>query len=176
MRIERGDGKITLYFERSPNQRAMATLHVMIMGGLVLGLLSGAMYGLFFATAYNRVSVSLFFIACAGLAAWNGSSSLFDPDYTAVFDLRARTVTLIESGVITHQRGPVSFDDVIGVGTRVGVAASHRSVVAELMLATGEQWRLGYELIRVRPASSSEIPRLIAKLRKLTGLPGGNSD
>ena len=35
MRIERGDGKITLTFERSPDQRAMTTLHMLVMGGFV---------------------------------------------------------------------------------------------------------------------------------------------
>jgi hypothetical protein len=35
-------------------------------------------------------------------------------------DLRALTVTLTESGLVTRERGPVSFDDGIRVGTRVG--------------------------------------------------------
>jgi hypothetical protein len=176
MRIDRGDGKITLVFERSPDQRAMTSLHMLIMGGFVVGLLYGAVYGLLYAPLSRSLPVALFFIPCAALAAWNGSISLFEPDYTTVFDLAARTVTLTERGGITRQRGPVSFDDVIGVGTRVGAAVSRRSVVAELVLAGGEAWRLGYELIWVRPASTSEIPDMIAHLRELTGLPGGNSD
>jgi hypothetical protein len=102
--------------------------------------------------------------------------TLLNQDCTTVFDLKARTVTLVKSGLITRTNGPLSFDEIIGLGTRVGFAGRHRSVIAELALADGEQWRLGYELIWLRPVSSSEIPRLIARLRKATGLPGNNAD
>jgi hypothetical protein len=116
------------------------------------------------------------FLGCAALAAWNGFSTLLNGNCVTVFDLKARTVTLVKSGLITRTSGPVSFDEIIGLGTRVGFADRHRSVIAELALANGEQWRLGYELIWMRPVSSSEIPRRIAQLRKATGLPGGNAD
>src|ERR1700749_4452250 len=110
MRIERGDDKITLTFDRPPDQRAMTTLHMLVMGGFVVGLLYGAAYGLIHAPLSRSLPVALFFVAYAALAAWNGAVSMFEPDYTTVFDLRARTVTLTESGLVTRQRGPVSFD------------------------------------------------------------------
>jgi hypothetical protein len=176
MHIERGDGKVTLYFERSPNQQAMAGFHALLMGALVCALLFGAIYRLVHVPPSQSLPIALFFIACAALAAWNGSTSLFESDYATVFDLRARTVILRESGVMTRQHGPVSFDQIIGVRTRVGFALNHRSVIAELMLASGEEWRLGYELIWLRPVSSSDIPDVIARLRKATGLPGCDSD
>jgi hypothetical protein len=175
MHIERGDGRVTLYFEQSPNQQAMAGLHALMMGGFVCALLYGAIYRLLHAPASQSLPVALFFVGCAALAAWNGWTSMLEQNYTTVFDLRARTVTLTEGGIITRQRGPVSFDDIVGVGTRVGFAVKHRSVIAELMLASGDQWRVGYELIWLRPASTSEIPDVIADLRKATGLSGSNS-
>ena len=167
---------MTLYFERSSNQRAMATLHVLIMGGLAVALLCGAVYKLVHAPFSGSLSTALFLVGCAGFAAWNGATSLLDPDYTTVVDLKARTVTVTETSIITRQRGPVSFDDVVGLGMRVGFAQNHRSVIAELGLSNGECWRLGHELIWLRPSSSSDIPGLIRRLRKATGLAGDHME
>lgn len=176
MHIERGDGKLTLFFERSADQRAMASLHLLIMGGFVVGLLYGAVYGLLHAPLSHSIPVALFFAGAAAFATWNGSTSLLEPDYTTVFDLKARRVTLTESGLLTRQRGPVPFDEITGLDTRVGAAMGRRSVIAELVLAQGEQWRLGYQVIWVRKASSSDIPGVIAQLREATDLPGRDSD
>jgi hypothetical protein len=175
MRIERSGGRVTLYFEISPNQQAMTVLFGLVMAGLVIGLLYGCIHTILYAPARVGQVVPLF-LGCAALAAWNGISTLLNGDCVTVFDLKARTVTLVKSGLITRTSGPVSFDEIIGLGTRVGFADRHRSVIAELALANGEQWRLGYELIWLPPVSSSEIPRRVAQLRKATGLPGGNAD
>lgn len=176
MRIECSDAKITLTFERSPEQRAAATLHMLFMGGFAAFLLYYAVYGLLYAPISRSLPVALFFVAGAAFAVWNGSTSLLDPDYTTAFDLKARSVTVTESSVITRQRGPVSFDDIIGLGTRVGNENKTRSVIAELALANGERWKLGSDWIWLRPVSASDIPRLIARLRKATGLPREDSD
>jgi hypothetical protein len=176
MRIEHGDHRVTLFFERPPNLRAMATLHALFMGGFTCFLLFGAVYVLVAGRASNAAGTALLFVACAAFAAWNGATSLLDPDYTAVFDLKARTATLTETSIVTRQRGPVSFDDVVSLGTRVGFASNHRSVIAELTLADGECWRLGYELIRLKPSASSEIPGVIKRLRKATGLAGEHTE
>jgi len=175
MDIEHGEGRITLYFERPPNQRAMATLHALLMSGLVCFLLFGAIH-LLVAGPASRAGTALFFVACAAFAGWNGATSLLDPDYTTIFDLKARTVTVTEASIITRQRGPVSFDDIIALDTRVGFASNHRSVIAELTLANGECWRFGYELIWLRPSASSDIPTQIKRLRKATGLAGEHTE
>jgi hypothetical protein len=176
MRIEHGDHRITLYYERPPNLRAMATLHALFMGGFTCFLLLGAVYVLIAARGSNPVGTAVLFVACAAFAAWNGATSLFDPDITTVFDLKARTAALTERSIVTRQRGPVPFDDIVSLGTRVGFASNHRSVIAELTLADGECWRLGYELIRLKPSASSEIPGVIKRLRKATGLAGEHTE
>jgi len=176
MRIEHGDHSVTLHYERPPNLRAMATLHGLFMGGFTCFLLVGAVYVLAASRGSNPAGTALLFVACAAFAAWNGATSLLEPDCTSVFDLKARTATLTESSIITRQRGPVSFDDIVSLGTRVGFAGNHRSVIAELTMADGECWRLGYELIRLKPAASSDIPAVIKRLRKATGLAGEHTE
>jgi len=94
-----GDSKITLTFERSPGQWAAATLHMPFMGGFAAFLRYYALYGLLHAPLSRSLPVALFFVAGAAFAAWNGSTSLLDPDYTAIFDLDARSVTVTESSV-----------------------------------------------------------------------------
>jgi len=44
------------------------------------------------------------------------------------------------------------------------------------MLANGEQWRLGYELIWLRPSPTSDIRRLVARVGKATGLAEDHTD
>jgi hypothetical protein len=176
MHIERGDGRIALHFELSTIQQAMTVLFGLVMAGFVVGLLYGCVHAILYATTARALQIVPFFLGCAALATWNGASTLLNQGCTTIFDLKARTVTLIKSGLVTRESGPVSFDEIIGLGTRVGFADRHRSVIAELVLATGEQWRLGRELIWLRPASSSEIPHLIAQVRKATGLAGRNEE
>ena len=176
MHIERGEHSVTLHYERPPNQRAMAMLHGLFMGGFTCFLVFGAVYVLVAARGSNPAGTALLFAACAAFAAWNGATSLLEPDTTAVFDFKARAATLTETSIITRRRGPVSFDEIINLGTRVGFAGNHRSVIAELTLADGECWRLGYELIRLKPSASSEIPGVIKHLRKATGLPGEHTE
>jgi len=176
MHIEHGEHSVALYYERPPNLRAMATLHALFMGGFTCFLLVGAVYVRVGARGSNPAGTALLFVACAAFAAWNGATSLLEPDCTAVFDLKARTATLTESSIITRQRGPVSFNDIVSLGTRVGFASNHRSVIAELTLADGECWSLGYELIRLKPSASSDIPGVIKRLRKATGLPGAHTE
>jgi hypothetical protein len=136
----------------------MASLHALVMGGFVLGLLYGAGYAILYAPASRAALVALFFIAGAAFACWNGTSALLEPDYTTVFDLAARTVTLTERSLTRRQRGPVSFDNVAELNATIGYAANRRSVIAVLKLKNGEQWRLGYDYIWVRPASTSNVP------------------
>ncbi len=93
-----------------------------------------------------------------------------------MFDSAARTVTLTESGFSARQRGPVTFDDVAALNTKVGYAASRRSVIVWLKLKNGEECRLGYDAIWVRPASASEFRPLIGKLRGELGLGGEDAD
>jgi hypothetical protein len=176
MYLERGDGRVTLYFEVSPNQQAMTAVYALVMAGVVIGLLYGCVHAILYAATARALQIVPFFLGCAALAGWNGASTFLNQDCTTVFDLRTRTATLTKSGLITRRCGPVSFDEIVGLGTRVGFADNHRSVIAELMLSSGEQWRLGYELIWLRPVSSSDIPGLIAQLRKATGLAGRNEE
>ncbi len=175
MHLEHDEGSITLCFERSPNQRAMAALHALLMGGLVCLLLFGAIHLLVTAPA-TRGGTALFLAACAAFAAWNGATSLLEADYATVFDLKARTVSVTETSIMTRGRGPISFDEVAGLSNRVGFASNHRSVIAELILTNGDTWRLGYELIWLKPSSSSDIPGLIKMARKATGLRGQHSE
>jgi hypothetical protein len=93
-----------------------------------------------------------------------------------VFDSAARTVTLTESGFSARQRGPVSLDDVAVLNTKVGYAASRRSVIVWLTPKNGEEWRLGHDVIWVRPASANEFRPLIGKLRGELGLGGEDAD
>jgi hypothetical protein len=58
----------------------------------------------------------------------------------------------------------------------MAIVQNHRSVIAELTLADGERWRLGYELIWLQPSASSEIPGLIKRLRKATGPAGDHTE
>ncbi len=169
----RDDGKITLVFERGPDQRAAATLQALFMGGVIFALLCGCVYAILQLDPARSALVVPLFLVCACLAAWNGFEPQLQPDYTTVFDLVARTATLTESSNFsTHQRGPVSFDDIAGLGTRVNYVARRRSVIVWLLLKNGEEWRLGYDAIWVRPASASQFVPMIAKLRGELGLGG----
>jgi len=176
MHIERREGSVTLYFELSPSQQAMTILFALVMAGFIIGLLYGCIQAILHATTARALQIVPFFLGCAAFAAWNGVSTLLNQDCTTVFDLGTRTATLTKGGIITRQYGPVSFDEIAGLGTRVGFAERHRSVIAELVLSSGEQWRLGYELIWLRPASSSGIPDLIANVREATGLAGRDEE
>src|SRR5262249_6306790 len=117
MHIERGEHSVTLHYERPPNQRAMAMLHGLFMGGFTCFLVFGGVYVLVAVLGSNPAGTALLFAACAAFAAWNGAPSLLEPDTTAVFDLKARAATLTETSIITRQRGPVSFDEIINLGT-----------------------------------------------------------
>jgi len=72
--------------------------------------------------------------------------------------------------------GPVPFDAVAGLNTRASYAASMRCVVIFLNLVDGEEWRLGYDAIWVRPATTSQFRPMIARLRRELGLSGDDSD
>ena len=172
----RRDGKIFLVFERAPDQRAMATLHALFMGGLVVALLYGSVYAILYLDPARSALVVPFFLACAAFAGWNGTAPMLEPDYTTEFDCASRSVTVTEQGFSTRQRGPVSLDDVVGLDTRVGYAASRRSVIVWLVLKNGEEWRLGYDAIWVRPSTASAFGAMIAKLRGELGLGGKDTD
>ena len=175
MHIERGDGRITLIFQQSAGQQATSGLYLLVMAGAIGGLLFGCIYVIVVNPARIMQVVPLF-LGCAAVATVNLASGLRDRDCATLFDLTARTVTCMESGLISRTRGPVSFDEIVGLSTRVGFAQNHRSVIAELTLSNGETWRLGYELTWVRPSSTSDIPRLVAKVRKATGLSGDHTE
>jgi len=85
-------------------------------------------------------------------------------------------VTVTERGWSTIVHGPVPFDAVAGLNTRAGYAASMRCVVIFLSLVDGEEWRLGYDAIWVRPATTSQFRPMIARLRRELGLSGDDSD
>ena len=175
MHIERGDGRITLIFQQSAGQQATSGIYLLVMAAAVCGLLFGCVY-VIVVNPSRIIPVVPLFLGCAGLATANVVSGLRDRDCASLFDLAARTVTCMESGLISRTRGPVSFDGIAERSTRVGFAQNHRSVIAELKLANGETWRLGYELIWLRPSSTSDIPHLVAKVRKATGLAGDHTD
>ncbi len=172
----RRDGKIILVFERGADQRASATLLALFMGGMVAMLVYASVYAILHADPARSALVVPFLVACAGLAIWNAADSMLEPDYTTVFDNAARTVTLTESGFSTRRRGPVSFDAIAALDTRVGYAARRRSVIVWLKLKNGEEWRLGYDAIWVRPATASQFRPLVAKLRGELGLGGEDID
>jgi len=69
----RRDGKITLVFERAPDQRASATLHAMLMGGLVVASSTPPSTQFSAPTPRRQRWRSLFSSACAGFAVWNGA-------------------------------------------------------------------------------------------------------
>jgi hypothetical protein len=173
--LRRGD-KIILVFERAPDQRASATLLALFMGGLVVALLYAAVYAILHADPAKSALAVPFLVGCAGFAVWNGTDPLLEPDYTTVFDPAARTVTLTESAWSSRTRGPVLFDDIKALDTRVGYAARRRSVIVWLKLRNGEEWRLGYDAIWVRPATASQFRPLIAKLRAELNLGGEDID
>jgi hypothetical protein len=50
---------------------------------------------------------------------------------TTVFDLKARPAALTETSIITRKRGPVSFDEIVSLGTRSALPA----IIAELTMA-----------------------------------------
>jgi hypothetical protein len=175
MHIDRGDGKVTLIFQQSAAQQATSGIYLLVMAGAVCGLLFGCVY-VIVANPARIIPVVPLFLGCAALAAVNVVSGLRDRDCATLFDLTARTVTCMESGAISRTRGPISFNDIAELSTRVGFAQNHRSVIAEMKLANGETWRLGYELIWLRPSSTSDIPHLVAKVRKATGLSGGHTE
>jgi len=173
----RDDGNITLVFERGPDQRATATLHALLMAGITAALLYGAVYMILQADPAQSALMAPVFVGCAGFAVWNGIEPQLQPDYTTVFDLTARTATVTESNSFsTRQRGPASFDDIAGLGTRVGYVVHRRSVIVWLLLKNGEEWRLGHDAIWVRPAAASQFVPMIAKLRGELGLGGGDAD
>jgi hypothetical protein len=175
MHIDRGDGRVTLIFQQSAAQQATSGIYLLVMAGVACGLLFGCVYVIVVNPARVMQVVPLF-LGCAALATVNLVSGLRDRDCATLFDLTTRTVTCMESGLISRTRGPVAFGEIVGLSTRVGFAQNHRSVIAELMLANGETWRLGYELIWLRPSSTSDIPHLVAKVRKATGLSGGHTE
>jgi hypothetical protein len=172
--IERSGKTITLVFEKPAKQRAMGSLHALMLGGVVCVLLYGAVYAILYLD--NGGTTALLFLGCAAFGTWNALDPLLEPEYTTVFDLKARTVTLTESGWSTRVRGPASFDDVAELSTKGGYAASMRCAIVFLTLNDGEQWRLGYDYIWVRPATTSNLPAMIKKLRHDTGLPGRHTD
>ena len=172
----RRDGKIILVFERAPDQRASATLQALFMGGLVVALLYSAVYAILHADPAKSALAVPFLIACAGLAVWNGTDPLLEPDYITLFDPVARTATLTESGFSSRTRGPVPFDEISALDTRIGYAVRRRSVIVWLKLKNGEEWRLGYDAIWVRPATVSQFRPLIARLRDELGLSGEDKD
>ena len=146
------------------------------MSGLVVALLYAAVYAILHADpAQSALAVPLF-VAGAAFAVWNGPTPCSNRTTPPCLISAARTVTLTESSFSARQRGPVSFDDVAALDTRVGYAASRRSVIVWLKLKNGEEWRLGYDAIWVRPASASEFRPLIAKLRGELGLSGEDAD
>lgn len=170
------DGKITLVFERGPDQRAMASLHALLLGGVIATLLYGAGYAILYLEASRAAMIATFFIGCAAFGAWNAIDPLLEPDYTTVFDLAERTVTVTERGWGAIVHGPVPFDAVAGLNTRAGYAASMRCVAIFLSLVDGEEWRLGYDRIWVRPATTSQFRPMIARLRRELGLHGEDAD
>src|SRR4051812_20222250 len=62
------DGKIILAFERSPDQRAMASLQALFVGGMAAALLYGAVYAILYADPSRSALMAPFFIICAGVA------------------------------------------------------------------------------------------------------------
>jgi hypothetical protein len=74
MHIERSDGRVTLYFEISPNQQAMTVLFGLAMAGFAIGLLYGCIHTILYAPARIGQVVPLF-LGCSALAAWNGTRS-----------------------------------------------------------------------------------------------------
>jgi hypothetical protein len=173
----RSDGKITLVYNRAPDQRAMATLHAPFMAGITAVLLYVAVLMILHADPAQSALMVPVYIGCAGFAVWNGIEPQLQPDYTTVFDLTARTATVTESNSFsTRQRGPVSFDDIAGLGTRVNYVVHRRSVIVWLLLKNGEEWRLGHDAIWVRPAAASQFVPMIAKLRGELGVSGSDAD
>lgn len=170
------DGKISLVFERGPNQRAMGTLNALLLGGVITTLLYGAGYAILYLEASRAAMIATFFIGGAAFGAWNAIDPLLEPDYTTVFDPAARTVTVTERGWSTIVHGPVPFDAVAGLNTRAGYAASMRCLIIFLSLVDGEEWRLGYGQIWVRPAISSQFRPMIARLRRELALRGEDTD
>src|SRR5262249_54730980 len=130
MFVTRSDDRITLHFELSPNQQAMTVIFSLVMAGFVLALLYSCARAILDAAAGRALEIVPFLLGCAALAAYNGISTLLNQDCTTVFDLEARTVTLTRHGLIARQSGPVAFDAITGLGTRVGFADRHRSVIA----------------------------------------------
>src|SRR5215475_12883387 len=121
MHIGRGDGRITLIFQQSAGQQAMSGVYLLVMAGAICALLIGCVYVVVFNPARVFPVVPLF-LGCAALATVNVVSGLRDRDCATMFDLKARTVTCMESGVISRVRGPISFDAVTALQTRVGFA------------------------------------------------------
>jgi len=173
----RRDGKIILVFERGPDQRARATIHSLFMGGITAALLYAAVLVILHTDPANSALMAPFMVGCAGFAVWNGIEPQLQPDYTTVFDPAARTATVTESGSFSsRQRGPVSFDDVAGLGTRIGYVVNRRSVIVWLLLKNGEEWRLGHDAIWLRQATASQFVPMIAKLRGELGLGGKDAE
>jgi hypothetical protein len=173
----RDDGKITLVYNRAPDQRAMATLHSLFMGGITAVLLYVAVLMILHADPAQSALMVPVCVGCAGFAVWNGIEPQLQPDYTTVFDLTARTATVTESNSFSiRRRGPVSFDDVAGLGTRINYVVNRRSIIVWLLLKNGEEWRLGHDAIGLRQATASQFVPMIAKLRGELGLGGGDAD
>lgn len=172
MILDQTDRTLTLTFERTDWQRLSGSLYGagMTVLGAVLAYL--AVRVLLVMPNTSAILLVALFTAGAALSWFNAATALLEADCRTVFDLAARQVMLIRTGLFSRQHGPVPFEDIAELSAREGFIGSGRMLIAKLRLRSGAQWRIGYDTIWVRPATVSDIPELLQKVRLATGLPG----
>ncbi|WP_152539817.1 hypothetical protein [Afipia sp. P52-10] len=172
MILQQTDRTLTLIFERTDWQRLSGTLYGFGMAALGALLLYLAVRVLVVMPNTSALALVALFIAGAALAGFNAVTTLLEADCRTDFDLIARKIVLTKTGLFSRRHGPVPFEEVTELSAREGFIGSGRMLIAGLQLRNGIQWRIGYDVIWVRPASISNIPDLLQRVRLVTGLPG----
>lgn len=174
MILNQTDRTLTLVFERTDWQRLSGNLYGFGMAALGALLSYLAIRVLVVMPNTSALLLVVLFTAGAALSWFNAATALLEADCRTVFDLAARQVMLIRTGLFSQQHGPVPFEDIAELSAREGFIGSGRMLIAKLRLRSGTQWRIGYDYIWVRPTTVSDIPDLLQKVRLATGLPGAD--